>query len=199
MGMCLALGMKLSFRWICAGGPDMVGKGDSLLKAVSENCSINHCLSLGTFCSFGGNGVVFERIGSFGGCLVGSKQCAVGFSLGFGWVFSFILLIMGCGYSCDNMFRLTQASLLRYSLSIPLSLQMYRASFVVLSPIANLTGTQPLQTNLNPPTAVAVLLHLMRLLSFSPISFKCLGPPMEIVAPLSGNTLIAMSFGVGMF
>ena len=94
-------------------------------------------------------GVVGE--GVVGGCFVGSKQCAVGFSLGFGWVFSFILLIMGCGYSCDNMFRLTQASLLRYSLSIPLSLQMYRASFVVLSPIANLTGTQPLQTNLNPP------------------------------------------------
>ena len=132
MGMCLALGVKLSFRWICAGGPDMAGKGDALFKAVSENYSINHCLCLGTFCSLGGNGVVLGRVGSFGCCLVGSKQCAVGFSLGLSWVFSCILFIMGSGYSCDNMLRLTHASLLRYSLSIPLSLQMYRASFVVL-------------------------------------------------------------------
>ena len=54
IGLCFAFGVALSLRWICAGGPAMVGNGVSLLNAVSGNSSINHYLSLVTFCSVGG-------------------------------------------------------------------------------------------------------------------------------------------------
>ena len=51
----------------------------------------------------------------------------------------------------------------------------------------------------NPPTAFTALLHLIKLLAFSPIALRCLGPPKEIEAPLSGNTLIVFLLGDGMF
>ena len=53
--------------------------------------------------------------------------------------------------------------------------------------MVNLVGIHPRHFNVEPPTALMVLLHGSRLRSSISKSERCSVPAMQILAPLSGN------------
>ena len=85
----------------------------------------------------------------------------------------------------DNMPTSMQAALLKYSLSI--LLQIYKAYFVYIFPTLNWAGNHPWLIRVEPPTARITFLNGIKLLSLRPMQYRCLGPPRQIVAPLSGK------------
>ena len=63
MGEWHTWGVALSIKWICVGGPDMVGNGGDLLNALEANCSIKYFLNCGTFSGVAENGNCVGRGG----------------------------------------------------------------------------------------------------------------------------------------
>ena len=68
-------------------------------------------------------------------------------------------------------------------------LQKYTGCSVVCLPMLNLTMVHPRQGMIDPPTAIIRFSHFLRSFCEMLSSCMCLGPPRQIPAPLSGNTL----------
>ena len=85
--------------WWCR----LLGNVDDLLKAVVEKLEQRHCSNLGTFSTFGVNGILFGHGGMLG--VVDSEICSM---------VDFFAGGLGYGNDADNMLRSTQPVLLTY-------------------------------------------------------------------------------------
>ena len=63
MGEWHMWGVALSIKWICVGGPDMVGNGGDLLNVLEANCSSKYFLSCDMFSGVAENGNFVDRGG----------------------------------------------------------------------------------------------------------------------------------------
>ena len=64
---------------------------------------------------------------------------------------------------------------------------------MVLLPIRNWAGNQPIHDNIAPPTAVTFFLLGIRLSRVTPNFEICCGPARHIPAPLSGNIIMVVA------
>ena len=107
IGLCLALGVALSFRCMWTGEPDIGGNVPLFLNAVLANCSRNQFLSLSTLFSVGGNGILWGRSGSWSLLVSGLVMSSI--PAIFVWVGG---ITMGFGKLTGNIPTSIQAALL---------------------------------------------------------------------------------------
>ena len=128
-----------------AGGPDKDGNGGELLKALLANCSRRLASSLGTFSGVAGYG---SCVGQGGG---GERHC---------WTADIVAGVcvgIGRGNCKGKILSSMQPCLLKYKRST--LVQKNKGCTVACFSISNLTGSQPVQVSMEPPTAVTRLVQ----------------------------------------
>ena len=62
IGLCLAYETMINFKWIWAGGPELLWNSDGLLNAVLAKLEQRYCSNFGTFSSVGVNDIFLDML-----------------------------------------------------------------------------------------------------------------------------------------